>query len=97
MSAVGFVFAQRLQKILNIPVGLIDANKGGSFIKFWEPPNSIKARGELRPARNMYNAMIGSIKDFPIKGFIWYQGESDAINLDLAFQYEKKFQLMIEG
>ena len=37
MSAVGFVFAQRLQKLLNIPVGLIDANKGGSFIKFWEP------------------------------------------------------------
>jgi sialate O-acetylesterase len=97
MSAVGFVFAQRLQKLLNIPVGLIDANKGGSFIKFWEPPNSIKDRGELRPARNMYNAMIGSIKDFPIKGFIWYQGESDAINLDLASQYEEKFQLMIEG
>jgi sialate O-acetylesterase len=97
MSAVGFVFAERLQKHLNIPVGLIDANKGGSFIKFWEPPYSVKVRGESRPARNMYNAMIGSIKDFPIKGFIWYQGESDAINLDLALSYEKKFKLMIEG
>ncbi len=97
MSAVGFVFAERLQKHLNIPVGLIDANKGGSFIKFWEPPYSVKARGETRPARNMYNAMIGSIKDFPIKGFIWYQGESDAINLDLALGYGKKFKLMIEG
>lgn len=97
MSAVGFVFAQLLQKHLNIPIGLIDANKGGSFIKFWEPPSSLKARGQTRPACNMYNAMIGSIKDFPIKGFIWYQGESDAINLERAFQYEKTFQQMIEG
>jgi len=97
-SAVGFVFAKKLQADLKIPIGLIDANKGGSFIKFWEPPHALKARGESRPARNMFNSMLGSYAHgFPIKGFIWYQGESDAINLQKAQEYEKTFKAMIEG
>ncbi|MCH2208535.1 MAG: sialate O-acetylesterase [Lentisphaerales bacterium] len=97
MSAVGYVFAKGLQEYLGIPIGLIDANKGGSFIKFWEPPHARKARGESRPAKNMFNAMLHTYKDFPIKGFIWYQGESDAINLKRAKDYKDTFQRMIEG
>ena len=97
-SAIGFVFAQKLQQHLQVPIGLIDANKGGSFIKLWEPPHALKARGESRPARNMFNSMIGSYAHgFPIKGVIWYQGESDAINLQKAQEYEKTFKAMIQG
>ncbi|WDE96557.1 sialate O-acetylesterase [Lentisphaera profundi] len=97
-SAVGFVFAKKLQHHLQIPIGLIDANRGGSFISLWEPPHALKAKGERRPARNMFNSMIGSYAHgFPIKGVIWYQGESDAINLQKAQQYEKTFKAMIEG
>lgn len=95
MSAVGFVFAQKLQKHINVPVGLIDANKGGSNIKTWMPSSYYKKFG--RTPRNMYFSMIASYKDFPIKGFIWYQGESNALDIKNSLEYEDLFKAMIEG
>jgi sialate O-acetylesterase len=40
----------------------------------------------------LYNAMIAPLQRFPIKGVIWYQGES---NNDRARQYQTLFPLMI--
>lgn len=40
----------------------------------------------------LYNAMIHPLADFPIKGVIWYQGESNA---DRAYQYRSLFQNLI--
>lgn len=40
-----------------------------------------------------YNAMIHPLKQFAIKGVIWYQGESNAAR---GFQYRKAFPLLIE-
>ncbi|MEM9885897.1 MAG: sialate O-acetylesterase [Bacteroidota bacterium] len=42
----------------------------------------------------LYNKMIYPILDFPIKGVIWYQGESNANSSD-AFEYRKLFSDMI--
>ncbi|MCH5238849.1 MAG: 9-O-acetylesterase [Muribaculaceae bacterium] len=41
---------------------------------------------------NLYNAMIYPLKDFPVKGAIWYQGEA---NVDRWRQYTPLFQAMI--
>lgn len=41
---------------------------------------------------NLYNSMIHPLNDFPIKGAIWYQGES---NVDRWEQYTPLFQAMI--
>ena len=97
MSAVGFVFAQKLQEHIKVPVGLIDANKGGSNIKTWLPPSYYKAKGYTKGSKNMYNSMIATYKDFPIKGFIWYQGESNALDVKQSLAYEEEFKMMIEG
>ncbi|MBV6646015.1 MAG: beta galactosidase jelly roll domain-containing protein [Cyclobacteriaceae bacterium] len=43
----------------------------------------------------IFNKMIHPILDFPIKGVIWYQGESNA-NFEEAFEYRKMFPAMIE-
>lgn len=43
-------------------------------------------------ASNIYNAMVHPIVKFPIKGAIWYQGESNA---GRAEQYRKLFPAMI--
>ncbi|MBQ8424321.1 MAG: 9-O-acetylesterase [Coprobacter sp.] len=43
-------------------------------------------------AGNLYNAMIYPLGKFPIKGAIWYQGES---NVDRAVAYTPLFQAMI--
>ncbi|HYO21362.1 MAG TPA: sialate O-acetylesterase [Flavisolibacter sp.] len=40
----------------------------------------------------LYNGMIVPVQPYTIKGFIWYQGESNA---DRAFQYRKLFPAMI--
>jgi sialate O-acetylesterase len=44
----------------------------------------------------LYNRMIHPILNFPIKGVIWYQGESNANNVDDAFKYRKVFSDMIK-
>jgi len=59
--------------------------------------------GEVRVAESpknrvpmvLYNAMIHPLLPFPIRGAIWYQGESNAINPD-ALVYRELFPAMIE-
>ena len=98
MSATGFVFAQRLQSHLEIPVGLIDANKGGSPVHTWYAPESLRILGAPRDSmRNMYNAMIRTYRDFPIKGVIWYQGKSNAWTMESSQNYAAEFKAMIQG
>ncbi len=88
-SAVGYYFASRLQKALNIPVGVINSSWGGSRIEAWidsetmkKFPESLKnTTQEKTPVHHrascLYNGMIHPIKNFSIKGAIWYQGESN--------------------
>lgn len=54
-------------------------------------------RPPLGPTHNhspskLYNAMIAPLVPYTIKGFLWYQGESNA---DRAWQYHKLFPAMI--
>lgn len=42
----------------------------------------------------LYNAMINPVKNFPIKGVLWYQGEENA-NKKEAYEYRDLFQKMI--
>tara|TARA_R110000850_G_scaffold60760_2_gene139217 strand:- start:297 stop:2033 length:1737 start_codon:yes stop_codon:yes gene_type:complete len=98
MSATGFVFAQRLQSHLKIPIGLIDANKGGSPVQTWYAPKSLELlEAKSSEVKNMYNAMIRPYRDFPIKGAIWYQGESNARSVESSSAYAEEFKAMIRG
>ncbi|MCL2229470.1 MAG: hypothetical protein FWC01_00075 [Treponema sp.] len=47
---------------------------------------------QRKPMGN-FNAMIAPVLKFPLKGVIWYQGESNESN---ANEYEELFRLMIE-
>lgn len=89
-SAVGFQFARKLQSILGVPVGIIETNWGGTPIQAWMSSESLASFGkvvlpQLKAGRKpdphspttLYNAMINPIAGFGIKGFIWYQGESN--------------------
>ena len=42
MSAVGYLFASRLQKALGVPVGIIDAALGGSEMICWVPEKKLR-------------------------------------------------------
>jgi len=55
----------------------------------WHPLLNMWAPAQL------YNAMIAPLTPFPIRGVIWYQGESNSA-LERAPTYERLFRTMIE-
>jgi sialate O-acetylesterase len=108
MSAVGLFFARKLNKDLQIPVGIISTNWGGTLAEAWTSREALAADPEwLAPILTnakpfqpgdpnqpavLYNSMIKPLVPFAIRGAIWYQGES---NVSRAEQYAKLFPAMI--
>ena len=90
-SSVGYFFGKEIQQSLNIPVGLINSNWGGTPAETWTPKEFIEndttlknAAQKLQPSdwwpvsvSDAYNAMIFPLIKFSIAGAIWYQGESN--------------------
>lgn len=93
-SAIGYFFGSKLQQAMNIPVGLINSNWGGTPAEVWTPKELVENNPELKAAflkltpaawwpilpGYTYNAMIYPITNFEISGAIWYQGESNVGN-----------------
>lgn len=89
-SATAFFFAEMLQKSLNMPIGIIVSSWAGSKLEAWinrkimetYPDINLSEEFINKQAPNerpllMYNAMIHPITNYVLKGFIWYQGESN--------------------
>lgn len=103
-SAVGYYFARDLRPHAGVPIGILNTSYGGSRIEAWmsdemlgyDETNIVLANGEPeRQPTLAYNKMLHPLLRFPIKGFLWYQGESNADNLDDALAYGDLFQTMI--
>lgn len=96
-TAVGWHFARMLNSVLNVPVGLVSCNWGGSAVESWLPkeevysyPENTLPSGQYAPKRDaggwyhhhspiiMYNGMLYPIRNYTLKGFLWYQGETNA-------------------
>ncbi|MCX6239359.1 MAG: sialate O-acetylesterase [Bacteroidia bacterium] len=91
-SAIGYFFGKNLQHALNIPIGLINSNWGGTPAEVWTPKQLVENDPELKAASlkltrdgrwpilsgYTFNAMINPITNFEISGAIWYQGESNS-------------------
>lgn len=89
-SAIGYHFAVTLNLALDIPVGIISCSWGGSTLEGWLPEEILKNYSDidlskakekkgmqcLRPMI-MYNGMLYPIHNYTIRGFLWYQGESN--------------------
>jgi sialate O-acetylesterase len=97
-TAVGYYFGRDLQKSLGVPVGLINSNIGGTTAERWLSKEVLEGNEELKgisapQGRNdLWNAMIAPMTKFPIRGAIWYQGESNA---GRAWQYRTLLPAMI--
>jgi sialate O-acetylesterase len=148
-SAVAYFFGRDIQGRLNIPVGLIESNWGGTPADAWTSLHALssdaalmpvfaewarmtdalgrdkrkrgqqleayekavveaKANGKPAPSfpwagndsgewepASLYNAMIAPLTPFPIRGVIWYQGESNA-SRERAPLYNHLFETMIQ-
>lgn len=103
-SAVGYHFGSLLTKELKVPVGLINTSWGGTSCQAWTSREALRAAdlgfyadqkpvpGQPGAGSVLFNAMIHPLLKFPIKGAIWYQGESNA---GRAAEYRTLFPAMI--
>lgn len=104
-SATAYYFGSMLQKVLNVPVGLVSSHWGGSSIEAWMSremlaqypditiPSSMEGVGAKQQVPTLlYNGMLHPIKSLGIKGFIWYQAES---NVNRINQYASLFETYI--
>ena len=108
-SSTAYFFARELHRKLKTPIGVIDASWGGTSAETWTPASGLKALGykdeldqavklpqkanEKIPSR-LYNGMIHPLRNFRIRGVVWYQGEGNARRAD---RYQKLFSTMIRG
>lgn len=105
-SAVAYFYGRDLRADLDIPIGIINTSYGGSRIETWmtddmlgfDESDIVLAAGEPeRQPTVAYNKMVHPIIKYPVKGFIWYQGESNADNMEDALAYKELFQTFITG
>lgn len=107
-SSVGYFFGKKLNEELTNPIGLINANWGGTPVETWIPKDEIEDLKKVQveaeklndsegwdiDVATTYNAMIHPITKMKIAGTIWYQGESNTPN---ANSYSTLFTTMIQG
>ena len=104
-SAVAYQFGEMLQKQLNVPVGIIVSSVGGTRIECWMSREILKAFPDVKIPESLdgikapfkeptvlFNSMIYPLTNFSIKGWLWYQGES---NRSTADAYRKLFPAMV--
>lgn len=106
ISATAYFFAKYIQEVLDVPVGIIVSSWGGSKVEAWMSRESISPFKGIdlsildndAPVKNptatpcvLYNAKIAPLTNFAIKGFLWYQGESNRDNADLYAQLMPAF------
>jgi sialate O-acetylesterase len=105
-SAAGYYFAKKLYEELNIPIGIIASSVSGSAIEPWLKGAVLKdtiSKGhnidisidEKQPGK-FYAGMIKCLAPFTLKGFLWYQGETNCF-LNEITEYTIKFRHLINS
>ena len=77
-SAVCWIFGRKLHDELQVPIGLINNNWGGTPVESWTTPETLQACNVSTVDSTLYNAMIYPyvIGPMALTGFTWYQGAS---------------------
>lgn len=106
-SCIAYYFAKLLQQETKVPVGIIVSSLGGSKIQSWMSEEAASAFPEINVAEMkeaglndsnhynypcvLYNAKVAPFHCMPIKGMIWYQGESNSGEYKSYPAYQKAF------
>lgn len=109
VSAVSYVCARDIFDETDVPIGLLQSYRGGTELETWMSPmkfsedpdlstisgrNSYIAAGRGANSHSVnYNGQIHPLVGFPLKGFLWYQGES---NTKRATEYRYMMKKLIE-
>ena len=109
-SATGYFFARTVHQALDIPIGLIEANKGGSRVESWltkenlekytnDPTDSVEickkwAQYDYHRSLLWGNGTFNPILNFTVKGILFYQGCSNVG--DPGDQYSQRLKLLVD-
>ena len=109
-SATGYFFARTMHHALNIPLGLIEANKGGSRVESWltkenlekytnDPTDSVEIckkwdKWDYHRSLLWGNGTFNPILNFTVKGILYYQGCSNVG--DPGDQYSERMKLLVD-
>jgi sialate O-acetylesterase len=106
-SAAAYYFGRELERELGVPVGLVQSSYGGTRIEAWMPPAAFQSDPALRELETLtypgnkgvqptklYQAMIAPFVPFAVRGFLWYQGESNCLNAESSL-YTAKMRALI--
>ncbi len=99
-AAMTVYFGGKLRTALDVPVGIIMCAWGGSSACSWISAETLRSPGlnglcpedvpewgtNLSPSR-LYNGMLRPVAPYALSGFCWYQGETEATELQNAFIY----------
>ena len=109
-SATGYFFARLMHQALDIPIGLIEANKGGSRVESWltkenlqkytsDPTDSVEiakkwAKFDYHRSLLWGNGTFNPILNYTVKGILYYQGCSNVG--DPGDQYSQRMKLLVD-
>ena len=109
-SATGYFFARLVNQALNIPIGLIEANKGGSRVESWltkenlqkytnDPTDSLEIvkrwpQWDYHRSLLWGNGTFNPILNYTVKDILYYQGCSNVG--DPGNQYSDRLKLLVE-
>ncbi len=110
-SAAGYFFGRELIRELGVPVGMIHSSFGGTRIEVWTSLEALSSDPRLADyaaasksgtkiegliPSSHYKAMIAPLVPYSLRGFLWYQGESNSIALD-ADIYDLKVKVLVDS
>ncbi|MFA4869633.1 MAG: sialate O-acetylesterase [Pedobacter sp.] len=107
-SSIAYFIAKKLQKELNVPIGVINSSWGGTPAEVWTPEAVVNGNLTLKSYANLqkpaisrphtpgslWNAMIYPLVNYRIAGVYWYQGES---NVSTWQGYSQLFSNLIQS
>ena len=109
-SATGYFFARLMHQALDIPIGIIEANKGGTRVESWltkenlekytnDPTDSVEickkwAQWDYHRSLLWGNGTFNPILNYTVKGILYYQGCSNVG--DPGDQYSQRMKLLVD-
>ncbi|MDR1919419.1 MAG: sialate O-acetylesterase [Tannerellaceae bacterium] len=107
ISATAYFFARSIQEALDVPVGIVVSSWGGSKLEAWMSRETLTPFTEVNLSHLdnnevikqpnttpcvLYNGKIAPLTNYAIRGFLWYQGES---NRDKPELYEQLMPVFV--
>ncbi len=90
-AGLGLPFAVELVRRTGVPIGLIASAHGGTSMTQWDPTRRDDGGSSL------YGSMFKQVKNAggAVKGVLWYQGESDALDPAAVPLFEERFEKLV--